>query len=562
VPIFSHKRSPLLPSAILALPLLAAHCLAQTTPAEPQTSSSEATLYRIAGHIVSATDGHPLQRATVQILRTKTYKLEASTIAGEDGSFAFTNLKPGGYVLEGSLTGYITSRYDAHGGYSTAIITAAGVDTESLVLKLTPDADLSGRITDEAGDPVRRATIALYRESSETGAVRITRSRNAQTDDTGAYDLAHLAPGRYFLSATATPWYAIHPQLTPQASQIGIVDALDPSLDMAYPLTFYPDAMDSSAASPIPLKGGDQLELDMRLTPQPAVTITVPRTPEQRDNNLQFQRKVFDDLEQVNVEMRGSATVSSFVGLPPGQYVMKQMHPQSGVATGSTTINLTERGTQIDPPQAEELANLKLLLKTSDGTQLPPQTTVALVPRDGRQTGAQPLNEKGETEVKEVAPGEYYFVVSLPNKPYFVTSLIANGKTLPGNNLRVTAGATMSVTVIASTATASIEGFAKDGATPAPGALILLLPADESSRARLDRAKYVWRDQSDLDGSFHLVNIPPGRYILMAIQDGWDLEWQREDVLAHYLPLGTPVTIPATGNASLKLPGPLPVQPR
>jgi hypothetical protein len=48
----------------------------------------------------------------------------------------------------------------------------------------------------------------------------------------------------------------------------------------------------------------------------------------------------------------------------------------------------------------------------------------------------------------------------------------------------------------------------------------------------------------------------------MAIQDGWDLEWQREDVLAHYLPLGTPVTIPATGNVSLKLPEPLPIQPR
>jgi hypothetical protein len=32
-------------------------------------------------------------------------------------------------------------------------------------------------------------------------------------------------------------------------------------------------------------------------------------------------------------------------------------------------------------------------------------------------------------------------------------------------------------------------------------------------------------DQSDSDGTFALGGILPGRYSLVAVEDGWDLEW-------------------------------------
>ena len=303
------------------------------------------------------------------MLRTKTYKVEATTVAGEDGAFAFTDVPAGAFVLAAKHPGYIGSRYDAHGGYSTAIITGAGVDTESLVLKLTPEAGISGRVTDEAGDPVRRASMALYRQSNDTGSPHITRVGGANTDTTGTYDIARLAPGKYFLSATATPWYAVHPQPEGQGrpgiafqylmpavqSPVGVVDSVDPSLDVAYPMTFYADATDSSAATPIILKGGDQMELSLRLTPQTALTINIPnrkpRIADDKGNNfpqLQLQRQVFDSLEPVNTEMRGtSAAYTYIVGVPPGQYVVRQVDPQNDRPSKSSNIALTERTTQI-----------------------------------------------------------------------------------------------------------------------------------------------------------------------------------------------------------------------
>jgi Carboxypeptidase regulatory-like domain len=556
VPTASPKPSPLLTGAILTLALHASLSLAQPP--------AEATSYRIAGHIVSSTTGRPLPRATIEMLRTKTYRVEASTVAGEDGSFAFTNVPAGAFVLAAKHPGYIASRYDAHDGYSTAIVTGAGVDTESLVFKLAPEASISGRITDESGDPVRHANIALYRENLNTGSPHITRVGGANTDTTGTYDIAHLAPGKYFLSATATPWYAVHPQPERQGRQgivpIAVVESYDPNLDVAYPITFYPEATDSTGAAPITLKGGDQMELSLRLTPQTALTINIQHSPDDKSNNfpqLQLQRQVFDNLEYVNTEMRGSSSGTSIVGIPPGQYVVRQIDPQNGRPTRATSIDLTEHTTQFDPARGEELARVKILVKTADGTKLPARTTLALVPKDATQAEHAPVNDKGEAEINSVKPGEYYFDLSLANKKYFVTRLLADGKPLPNNRIQIAAGANISVTIIAAPGTGTVTGFAKASGTPAPGVMILMLSTD-----KLVDVEEFWKDQTDLDGSFILTDIPPGRYNLLAIQDGWDLAWQRNEVLAHYLPLAVPVTIPDTANPTLKLPDPIPVQSR
>ena len=60
--------------------------------------------------------------------------------------------------------------------------------------------------------------------------------------------------------------------------------------------------------------------------------------------------------------------------------------------------------------------------------------------------------------------------------------------------------------------------------------MIVLVPKDPE--ANHDRFR---RDQSDLDGSFSLANVIPGSYTIVAIENGWDLDWSEPAVLAHYL---------------------------
>src|SRR5713226_4144930 len=95
-------------------------------------------------------------------------------ITSENGQFEFGSLKPGKFSLRGAKRGYISAAYEQHAQFSTAIVTGAGLDAQSLVLRLTPLALLGGKVIDEAGDPVRNANVTLYKEHNDADMNRIT----------------------------------------------------------------------------------------------------------------------------------------------------------------------------------------------------------------------------------------------------------------------------------------------------------------------------------------------------------------------------------------------------
>jgi hypothetical protein len=102
-----------------------------------------------------------------------------------------------------------------------------------------------------------------------------------------------------------------------------------------------------------------------------------------------------------------------------------------------------------------------------------------------------------------------------------------------------------------------VEGFAKRAGKAAPGAMVVLVPENPESNRELFR-----RDQSDLDGSFNLQGIAPGSYRVVAIDDGWNLDWALPTVIGPYLKGAKTITISAQHGQSMQLPEPIEVQPR
>jgi hypothetical protein len=414
-------------------------------------------------------------------------------------------------------------------------------------------------VTDEVGDPVRRAAVTLYREVHELGNVRVTRAGSAQTDDLGEYELSHLAPGRYFLSATATPWYAVHPPVARQGAILyGVVESFDPSLDVAYPMTFYPSASDSSGAQAILLRGGDQREIDLRLVAVQAVTVILPRAANS-NGGVNLQHKVFDGLESVPVMVQSTQTSTIISGAPPARYVLSEWsgQPGQGGVERATEVNITNGTMTVDASAVQEMGNVKLTMKAADGGSLLAGTSFSLGAKGAKESQGRVLNEKGEAEIDGLKPGDYYLSSVGGARQYFVSQMFSEGNALADQTVHVTVGSTVLVTAMVSPASGSLDGFAKKDGKLAAGVMVVLLPTDEARRTR-----YVWRDQSDLDGGFHLTGIPPGKYVLLAIEDGWGVEWQREEVLARYLPKAVPVVVPEVGKTAVKLDGPVEVQAR
>ena len=71
------------------------------------------------------------------------------------------------------------------------------------ILKLTPQSVITGRVLDEDGDPLPAAYVQIFTPQYENG-YRTLRSLDAtNVDDTGRYRLSRIAPGHYYLRASA-----------------------------------------------------------------------------------------------------------------------------------------------------------------------------------------------------------------------------------------------------------------------------------------------------------------------------------------------------------------------
>src|SRR6201999_2200360 len=106
---------------------------------------------------------------------------------------------------------------------------------DALRLELTPAASISGRITDEGGEPVAHAQVMLYRET-QTGPDRIVRGRSASTAEDGTFEIERLEAGRFYIAVNAMPWYAVHSPPEPEGAMFPYRQSIDPAVDVAYPM--------------------------------------------------------------------------------------------------------------------------------------------------------------------------------------------------------------------------------------------------------------------------------------------------------------------------------------
>jgi hypothetical protein len=485
--------------------------------------------YRIAGTVVNAKAGNALARCRVTIIDSKNRQSVKVAITGDDGRFEF-HVPAGKFTLEGAKRGFITASYNQHEQFSTAIVTGADLDTENLVLRLAANAVLAGRVLDEFSDPVRNAQVMVYREEHSQGVSRTSRFRGAATDDQGRYEVTPLDEGTYFVSAKASPWYAVHPV----ANAEGATNApaqVDSSLDVAYPITYYGDATEAEDATPIPVRGGDRLEADIHLNPVPALHLLV-HIPEGGVPPLLY-KTVFDNTERV---VEGSVQsvapgVYELSGVAAGRYAVR-VPDANGALKEPTEVNLSSGG-ELDVSAARSTSQVKVAVQIEGGGSLPAELQIQLRPSKGSLRGAQ-VDAKGIADFSDVAAGKYDVVAGSPTQRLSVVRMASEAAgAVSGHALTVPPGASVTIAVSVAGGSVTVEGFAKRNGTAVGGAMIVLVP--KNSEADRDRFR---RDESDLDGSFRLRDVISGSYTVIAIENGWDLEWAEAAVLAQYLKHG------------------------
>jgi 5-hydroxyisourate hydrolase-like protein (transthyretin family) len=545
---------------------------AVNAPAPAQSPVIEEHSYRITGAVVDAMSGQPLSGAQVSTSAQGIRDSNQSVVTSQDGRFVFENLAPGHYPLFVRRKGYLEQFYKQHEQFSTAIIVGPDLNSENLRFELRPGASVSGQVLDEMNEPVRNAQVQLFQRGLAFGRRSNWQANSVQTDDLGHYHFGHAFPGTYFVAVSATPWYAqrVTHQRVEQIDSSGTrtvqeVTNGEPELDVVYPITFFPSAPDISGAAAITLRPGTREIADFRLQPVPALHMIVRTSSsvyagassafgDPADVENVWAQVVQPLAEGIQIGVPASTQqiapgVLEISGLPPGRFSLQlgsnkngetRSHSQNVQLTGDTELTLSE---------ANSSGTISGVAKLENGTALATPVLLLLRAKGSAEQFPVQADQNGEFSLKDqsLPAGTYDLLVRQP-PAVAVKSMTATGAKVSGRGLEVSGGQDVKLKVVLSEGTGRITGFALKDGKAVDGVMVVLVPEVPDHNLVLFR-----RDQSDSDGSFNLPGVHPGKYTVVAIENGWELDWFTPGVIQKYLAGGEPVQVSANAKIEVKV---------
>jgi protocatechuate 3,4-dioxygenase beta subunit len=538
---------------------------ASSAAGQAASPAHAASTFRISGAVVNALSGEIVRNAAVRIGKSETGDALQSVTTGEDGGFRFEGLAAGKYWLRAQARGFADQAFEEHGGFSTGIVTGGKVDAEHLMFQLHPGASIAGQIVDESDEPVRDGQVMLYRRQMQEGREVTNWSAGMGVNDEGRYKFKDLAPGTYFVAVQAKPWYAQDPRVSravrfedgaaaegsANAANEPEPSAADRALDVAYPVTYYPGATEAGAASPVVLKEGDRATADVRLMAVPALRVRVNRpTVGEEPVGANVMYRIFDGPEmplpsQSMVTQKGEIEVG---GIAPGDY---ELRVQSyGQNREMWTEHLTlSTDAEVGVSERPESATVKGVVKMESGALRVQQWFVRLRKIATGEMQTAQVSEKGEFEfpTQPVLPGTYE--VSVENtQDARVSRITASGAKVMGQSVQIPGAGAVALTITLRQGLGRVNGTVLREGKGAAGTMVVLVPQDARNNLPLLR-----RDQSDLDGTFSLLEVLPGKYTVVAVQHGWDMDWMDARVLDRYLKRGTTVEVRGDGVNEVKV---------
>jgi protocatechuate 3,4-dioxygenase beta subunit len=533
----------------LVTPLAFAQSPAQT----PQKGSIE-------GQVVNAATGEPLRKATVMLRssdgrRSSTYG--GTTDAG--GNFTLKDLEKGSYRLSVERTGFVRSEYGGRGssgagrgpGGGAAITLDAGQKITGLVMKMSPQAVITGRVLDVDGDPVIHASVNVLRYSYQRGKRQLVPSGGASTDDQGEYRIHSLQPGKYYVSAT----WQMGGMFLMNGGRGGPAEMRDPAED-GYAPTYYPRTTDVASAVALDAGPGAVLRnIDILLTKVRTVQISGKLIDPEGGSGRNLSVMI---IPRDGSNMMGGRGAQ----VQDGKFVIR------GVRSGSYTLVAerwegNKRMTARMPIEVGDspLEGLSLVLSaglTVNGTikvegDSPAQlSSVSVLLNDAAMGGSTGGRTKGDGtfSISNAAAGVYTVtVLGIPENCYLKSIRFGDEDAL-ANGLNLARGAGSSVDIVLSPSAGSVEAVVLDAKQqPATGVYVVAVPEG----ARADSQQYYKMGVTDPYGRASLKGLAPGDYKLYAWEGVEANAWQDPDFRKQYERSGESISIRENGRESKQL---------
>ncbi len=502
----------------------------QMVPA--QVSKPEPQEYAVAGAVVNSVTGQAINRAVVEMFGSA----NGATMTDPNGHFEFNSVTEGSVTLVAAKPGF----FDEQGMSNGQFVVQVGPSTTSIVLRMVPANSIVGRVTTQEGDPIEDVQVRAIAEQIVGGRrTWFDHGYQAQTLEDGNYRISNIPPGTYYV--------AVEESEETTLSEPGIPNGRE----QGHGQVFFPGVSEFSAATPIELHGGQQVEENFALTAEPVYKVSgTVLAQDQPPSELFFERSAgsWYDFAQNAAVQDGKFQIevpagSYFVhGSAPGGLLLSTAGASVDVSSDASNVRVTLARTPSIPVTVREESDSGTTVPV-DASQVRSMLAVSLHLLEAFPKRTEVWWDQGSGEIRNVEPGTYQFEANTFGQ-WRVESAYCGNVDLMSQNLTIGAGVQPSpIEITLRNDAATVSGTVLQ----ANGQLATVLLVQQRGARNL--VKLLTRVQ----GTFQFNGLAPGDYSLLA-SDGIDrLEYMNPEVLNPYLSTAAHVNLPPHGTVNISL---------
>lgn len=517
----------------------------------------------VAGQVIDDS-GRAIDRAAVRLLSDRGIQ---TRLTDARGRFSYEDVAPGAYVLTVAKHGYYDGAFGKRRptGSAMPFEIAATESIPDMRVQLFRGCVITGSVRDEGNEPVAGARVIAFRRDFVEGEWRYTASGSDTTDDLGAYRVFGLEPGEYVVSTPTT-------QATSPDGDV--ITALLTDLGdraTAYPTLFYPASRYLPLAFPLLLGSGEvRYAVDFRWTPVAAHAVSGRLKGSDAIVGNQVVRLVPFDNPGAGAGTEAAITISSpdgafrFARVPAGDYRLEAGASFAGdpdatiaVTWGRADVAVIDEdvaGIEVPMEAGRSIAGF-VSVASWDARQGPvpvARVPVSLVPATPGLSPASriPVNSDGTFSRANLVTGRYYVRVGATPPGTYLQSITAAGRDALDTPIDLTDGTVEDIEITLTDRATEIAGTVRDNfLRPASGAAVIVTSA-HNQQWTPNRTRYLRATNA---GSFAVAGLPPGDYLIVAIDDAQAEGWQDFRVLTQLRTLATRVTLREAENRTLEL---------
>jgi hypothetical protein len=494
-------------------------------PARPPSAPDD--LCTIQGQVFNAATGDPVKKANLNLQRTdmtteyNSMPVSYTTVTDASGKFAMKDIEAGKYRLLVNRNGFITTSYGARGPNraGTTLTLLKGQHLSEITFRLTPHGIVTGRITDDEGEPLSYVSVQLLTWRYQQGRRQLSYGGGGgSTNDLGEYRIFGVPPGKYYLTATYRN----------QSYGVAQDRSATPEPEDDYVPTYFPGTTDVSTAAQVAVPPGGHIQgMDLKLNKFHTVHVrghvnyTIPGRQRVMVYLMPKNTMMGMGFRPNQTDAKGDFDIR---GASPGSYAVtavlnegsKSYQARANVEVGNSdvdglTLNIgpgvaITGKVLVEGPEKPDLSSVRVMLQQREflGMMFGPMSQSR-------------IEEDRSFTLPDVSRGLFNVnVMGLP-PGYYVKAIRSEQNDILSNGLN-TENSPAPLEILISAGAAQVSGTVKhpDKGNPVPGATVLLIPQEKE---RKEQQSYYKQVTSDQNGTFLIKDLVPGEYRAYAWED-------------------------------------------